>query len=146
MSPRQRFGRRGRTLSRAGARRAVAGRGRYTDDITLPLMLHAAFLRSPHAHARISAIDVVDARCQPGVAMVMTGAELASAKIDVGEPVDPTAQVVVIPFPAVKPGQNVRIRISETYTAPASYRLEGDELVFDRSLGRARNAIVLPEG
>jgi len=67
----------GRTLSRAGARRAVAGRGRYTDDITLPRMLHAAFLRSPHAHARISAIDVVDARCQPGVAMVMTGAELA---------------------------------------------------------------------
>lgn len=67
----------GRTLSRAGARRAVAGRGRYTDDITLPRMLHAAFLRSPYAHARISAIDVVDARSQPGVAMVMTGAELA---------------------------------------------------------------------
>jgi len=76
----------------------------------------------------------------------MTGAELASAKVDVGEPVDATAQVVVIPFPPVKPGQNVRIRISETYTAPASYRLEGDELVFDRSLGRPRNAVVLPEG
>jgi len=76
----------------------------------------------------------------------MSGAELASAKIDVGEPVDPTAQVVVIPFPAVKAGQNIRIRISETYTAPVSYRLEGDELVFDRSLGRARNAVVLPEG
>jgi hypothetical protein len=76
----------------------------------------------------------------------MTGAELASAKVDLGEPVDATAQVVVIPFPPVKPGQNVRIRISETYTAPASYRLEGDELVFDRSLGRPRNAVVLPEG
>src|SRR6516164_10391048 len=76
----------------------------------------------------------------------MTGAELASAKVDVGEPVDATAQVVVIPFPAVKPGENVRIRISETYTAPASYRLEGDELVFDRSLGRPRNAVVLPQG
>jgi hypothetical protein len=76
----------------------------------------------------------------------MTGAELTSAKIDVGEPVDPAAQVVVIPFPAVKSGQNIRIRISETYTAPASYRLEGDELVFDRSLGRPRNAVVLPDG
>ena len=76
----------------------------------------------------------------------MTGSELAAAKIDVGEAVDPAAQVVVIPFPAVKPGQNIRIRISETYTAPASYRVEGDELVFDRSLGRARNAVVLPEG
>ena len=67
----------GRTLSRAGARRAVAGRGRYTDDITLPRMLHAAFLRSPHAHAEILAIDMAEARRQPGVAMVMTGAELA---------------------------------------------------------------------
>jgi hypothetical protein len=76
----------------------------------------------------------------------MSGAELASAKIDAGEPVDAAAQVVVIPFSPVKAGQNVRIRISETYTAPASYRLEGDELVFDRSLGRPRNAVVLPEG
>ncbi len=76
----------------------------------------------------------------------MTGAELAAAKIDVGEPVDPATHVVVIPFNPVKAGQNLRLRISETYTAPASYRLEGDELVFDRSLGRPRNAIVLPEG
>jgi len=53
---------------------------------------------------------------------------------------------VVIPFSPVKAGQSVRLRISETYTAPASYRLEGDELVFDRSLGRPRNAVVLPEG
>jgi carbon-monoxide dehydrogenase large subunit len=67
----------GRTLSRAGARRAVAGRGRYTDDITLPRMLNAAFLRSPHAHAEILAIDVAEAKRQPGVAMVLTGAELA---------------------------------------------------------------------
>ena len=42
----------GRTLSRAGAKRAVAGRGRYTDDVSLPRMLHAAFVRSPYAHAQ----------------------------------------------------------------------------------------------
>ena len=81
---------------------------------------------------------------------IMTGAELAAAKVtakmDPGEPVEATAQVVVIPFSAVKAGQNVRLRISETYTAPASYHLAGDELVFDRSLGRPRNAVVLPEG
>jgi hypothetical protein len=75
-----------------------------------------------------------------------TGAELAASKIDTGEPVDASAQLVVIPFSPVKAGQSIRLRISETYTAPASYRLEGDELVFDRSLGRARNAVVLPEG
>jgi hypothetical protein len=46
----------------------------------------------------------------------------------------------------VKKGQSIRLRISETYTAPASYGLEGDELVFDRSLGRPRNAVVLPAG
>ena len=77
---------------------------------------------------------------------LMTGAELAGAKIEVEETVKPATQIVVIPFPAVKKGQSLRLRISETYTAPASYRLEGDELVFDRSLGRSRNAVVLPEG
>jgi hypothetical protein len=46
----------------------------------------------------------------------------------------------------VKKGQSIRLRISETYTAPVSYRPDGDELVFDRSLGRPRNAVVLPAG
>jgi len=77
---------------------------------------------------------------------IMTGDELAAAKIDAGEAVAPTAQVVVIRFTPVKKGQSIRLRISETYTAVGSYRLEGDELVFDRSLGRPRNAVVLPEG
>jgi hypothetical protein len=77
---------------------------------------------------------------------IMTGAELAAAKIDAGEPVDRATQVVVIPFSRVMGGQNIRLRISETYTAPASYRMDGDTLVFDRSLGRPRNAVVLPEG
>jgi hypothetical protein len=80
-------------------------------------------------------------------AKIMTGADLASQKIDVGEEsVKPETQVVLIPFPPVKKGQSIRLRISETYTAPASYRLDGDELVFDRSLGRPRNAVVLPAG
>jgi len=77
---------------------------------------------------------------------LMTGAELGTAKIEVDEPVKPATQIVVITFPPVKKGQSVRLRISETYTSPASYRLDGDELVFDRSLGRSRNAVVLPEG
>ncbi|MGC2800277.1 MAG: hypothetical protein WCA41_00470, partial [Candidatus Acidiferrum sp.] len=77
---------------------------------------------------------------------LMTGADLTAAKIDAGEPVTPTTQVVLIPFPPVKKGQSVRLRISETYTAPTSYRLDSDELIFDRSLGRARNAVVLPTG
>ena len=49
-------------------------------------------------------------------------------------------------FPPVPPGGSVRLRIAETYTDPKSYRLEGDELVFDRTFGRPRNAVVLPAG
>lgn len=76
----------------------------------------------------------------------MTGAEMAKLGINVGESVDPTAKVVVIPFTAVKPGETRRLRIAETYTDPTSYKLEGEDLVFDRSLGRPRNAVVLPTG
>ena len=76
----------------------------------------------------------------------MSGAELTASKINVGESVKPTDRVVVIPFAPLQQGQTLRLRIAETYTAPVSYRLEGDELVFDRSLGRPRNAVVLPSG
>jgi hypothetical protein len=76
----------------------------------------------------------------------MSGAELAASKINVGETAPPTARVVVIPFPALQPGRTLRLRIAETYTAPVSYRLDADELIFDRSLGRPRNAVVLPSG
>lgn len=76
----------------------------------------------------------------------MSGAELTSSKINVGESVAATAHVVVIPFAPLQQGQTLRLRIAETYTAPASYKLDGEELVFDRSLGRPRNAVVLPSG
>jgi hypothetical protein len=76
----------------------------------------------------------------------MSGAEMAAMKINAGEAVEPDARVVVIPFPAVQAGQTMRLRIAETYTAPVSYKLDGDDLVFDRSLGRPRNAVVLPSG
>ena len=76
----------------------------------------------------------------------MSGAELAASKINVGETAPAGARVVVIPFAPLQVGQTLRLRIAETYTAPVSYKLEGDELVFDRSLGRPRNAVVLPSG
>ena len=66
----------GRNLSRDKAKRAVNGRGRYTDDITLPRTVHAAFVRSPYAHAMITDIDVDIAKAEEGVVLVMTGAEL----------------------------------------------------------------------
>ncbi len=77
---------------------------------------------------------------------IVTGADLAAAKINPGEPVDAAAQVVIVSFPAVTAGTTTRLRIWETYTAPQSYGMKDDELVFDRSLGRPRNAVVLPDG
>ena len=62
------------------------------------------------------------------------------------EDVPPDAEVVVIHFTPVPPGGSVRLRIAETYSDPQSYRLEGDEMVFDRSFGRPRNSVVLPAG
>jgi hypothetical protein len=76
----------------------------------------------------------------------MSGAAMTASKINVGEAVEPSARVVVIRFAPLRTGQTLRLRISETYTAPLSYRLDGDEFVFDRSLGRPRNAVVLPSG
>jgi hypothetical protein len=76
----------------------------------------------------------------------MSGAEMIASKINTGETVEAKDRVVVIPFAPVQTGQTLRLRIAETYTAPVSYRLNGDELVFDRSLGRPRNAVVLPSG
>ena len=68
----------GAALPRAGARRLVVGRGRYTDDLVLSRMLYVAFVRSPHAHARIAGIDVGEAGAMSGVARIVTGAELAA--------------------------------------------------------------------
>ena len=76
----------------------------------------------------------------------MSGAQMMASKINTGESVEAAARVVVIPFAPLEDGQTLRLRIAETYTAPVSYRLDGDELVFDRSLGRPRNAVVLPTG
>lgn len=67
----------GRSVSRPNAKRLLAGRGRYVTDLVLPRMLHAAFLRSPYAHARIVSIDVAQARAMPGVRLIATGADLA---------------------------------------------------------------------
>jgi CO/xanthine dehydrogenase Mo-binding subunit len=73
--------------------RLVAGRGRFVDDLGRPRMLHAAMLRSPHAHARIVAIDTREAEALPGVLAVLTGAE-AAARSGPIRPLIPTTAAV----------------------------------------------------
>ena len=57
--------------------RLLRGRGRYSSDINAPNQLHACFLRSPHAHARIVEVKADAARAFPGVALVLLGADCA---------------------------------------------------------------------
>jgi aerobic carbon-monoxide dehydrogenase large subunit len=57
--------------------RLLRGKGRYVDDVREPNQAHGYVLRSPHAHARIVALDVRRARIAPGVLCVLTGADLA---------------------------------------------------------------------
>ena len=66
----------GARIKRREDPKLIRGLGQYVDDVKLPHMCHVAILRSPHAHARISAIDTDAARRLPGVVAVFTGAEL----------------------------------------------------------------------
>jgi len=66
----------GRPLKRSEDPKLVAGRGQYVEDITLPGLAHLAFLRSPHAHARIKALGTAAARKAPGVVRVATADDL----------------------------------------------------------------------
>ncbi|HXA41246.1 MAG TPA: hypothetical protein VNW53_19750 [Phenylobacterium sp.] len=81
-------------------------------------------------------------------AVHLKGDEITKAGIEdpqIGK-VTPQSEVVVFNFKPLKAGQSIRLRMSETYTDPGRYRLVGDELVFDRTFGRAENAVVLPKG
>jgi len=83
----------GRSLPRVEDAALLTGRGRYIDDLGVPPgTLHAAILRSPHAHATISGIDAARARALPGVAAVLTGKDIqattASLVVGVKAPVE----------------------------------------------------------
>src|SRR5262249_44493414 len=71
----------GARVLRTEDKRFITGKGRYTDDIHLWGMTYAAFVRSPHAHATINAIDTKDALAMPGVQAILTGADLSADKI-----------------------------------------------------------------
>jgi carbon-monoxide dehydrogenase large subunit len=68
----------GKPLRRLEDARLLSGQARFTDDVRPEGAAHVAFLRSPHAHARIARIDVAAARAAPGVLAVYTGAEVAA--------------------------------------------------------------------
>ena len=66
-------GRIGARVKRGDDPRLLTGRGRFVDDVTLPRLVHAAFVRSVHAHARLVRVDLDRARRAPGVVGVLSG-------------------------------------------------------------------------
>ena len=76
----------GASIKRSEDPRILTGAGRYVDDIKLPGMLHAAFVRSPLAHAHVLSVDVSAARALPGVVAVLTGADLEAMTVRAPDP------------------------------------------------------------
>ncbi len=68
----------GQAVRRIEDRALLAGQGRFTDDDAPAGLAHLVFLRAPHAHARIAAVDIAPALAVPGVLAVLTGAQLAA--------------------------------------------------------------------
>src|SRR6185295_15430340 len=92
--------------------RLLRGEGRFVDDVTLPGLLHASFLRSPHAHARVVRIETAAARAMPGVAGVFAFDDLARF-------------MKPLPlFGAVPPGLGAAIRF-DVRTAPQMPLVQG---------------------
>jgi len=71
----------GQAVRRVEDQRFLTGQGRYVDDIVLPGQAYGVSLLSPHAHAKITRIDVSKAKAAPGVLLVLTGADVAAEKI-----------------------------------------------------------------
>ena len=66
----------GSSVVRKEDQRFITGKGRYTDDINQHGQAYAYFVRSPHAHARITGIDKASAEAMPGVLAVLTGEDV----------------------------------------------------------------------
>ena len=87
--------------------RFLTGRGQYTDDVRVHGTLHASFVRSPHAHARILGLDIDAARTHPGVVAVYTGKDLAEGGVS-GIPVGWL-------LPGLKPSNHHAIAIEKVH-------------------------------
>lgn len=154
----------GRVTTRSAAASRLDERARQTREIVY-------FLRQPETHAFDLYHDYTESR--PGVDHyinvvragstvsnpyarnldtgdslrheVLTGSAITRAGLAVSNVTEQT-EAVVFRFPAVKAGESVRLRMSETYTDSARYTVTNGELIWDRAFGRPANAVVLPAG
>src|ERR1039457_2812659 len=123
----------GASIKRSEDPRILTGAGRYVDDIKLPGMLHAAFVRSPLAHGRVLSVDVSPARALPGVVAALTGADLEAMTVPAPDPLlalfstgGPTPEFTLLATDKVRfMGDPVAVVIAESLSLPE----EGWELV-----------------
>ena len=109
----------GRPLLRREDQKLLKGRGQFVDDIELPRLAHLAFVRSPHAHARIGAIDTTAGLALPGVLGVFTGRDFAGVckpmRVEVRLPgYRPTERTVLATDKARFVGDAVAVVVAET--------------------------------
>lgn len=119
----------GSSPKRREDQRLITGNATYTDDVQLPGMLYAMILRSPVAHARITALDVSAARSAPGVVAVYTGAQVA-------ERVNPVPCAWNVPNCDLKVAAHPLLAIDTV-----RYMGDGVAMVVAESRGAARDAL-----
>jgi carbon-monoxide dehydrogenase large subunit len=126
----------GQPVPRVEDPRFITGRGRYVDDIDLPLQCHGALVMSPHAHARIKRIDTAKAKAAAGVLAVLTGADVLADKLGALAP----------PMPEDMGGPK-GFRTLRSILATDKVRAVGDRVAFvvAETLEEARNAAELIE-
>src|SRR5438105_313941 len=133
-------GRIGESINRKEDGRFIRGKGNYLDDIELPGMLHMSILRSPHAHARIKAIDTSAASGMPGVIAVVTGELMAQHKLAWMPTLSGDTQAVLATDKVRFQGQEVAAVIAETRYQAEDAR---DAIVVDYDV---LMAVTSPEG
>ncbi|HEX4681355.1 MAG TPA: hypothetical protein VH277_01530 [Gemmatimonadaceae bacterium] len=111
------------------------------------------FLQQPETHAFDLYHDYTESRIGTSTYLnvVRAGSAVSNPRarnLDTGDDLrwEIRRDTVVFQFAPVKAGESIRLRMYETYTDTARYKLVADELVWDRSFGRAANAVVLPAG
>src|SRR5262245_48037331 len=102
----------GRALKRSEDPRLIRGEGQYVDDLAMPGLAHLAFLRSPHAHARVLGIRTDAARKGPGVLAVLTAGDLPALK--------PTPYMATLPGLKAWPYRALADRLVDTTGVPVA--------------------------
>ena len=128
-----------KNVPRTEARRLLVGRGRFIDTLTLPRLLHLAFVRSPVAHATLNHVEVEEAKSMPGIARVMVGAqfspfiaEIPKTKLDTIPGYNSPSQPPLVENHIRYQGEPVAVVAAETLAqaedAAAKIRLDYSEL------------------